>query len=397
MLRVMALALSVVLVGALAPIQAQPGDNDWQKVDSKEGGFTIEFPGKPTINKSRTLKGVGGDVKFTIIGCGGVGGIYMAYKVEEPTAVVKGTEDTELDAKRDFFAKEFNGKVLAERKIRGQKTVGRDFTIRGVPEPGEGTVTIRMRAYLSGNSVYVVSVMSLPNRELPEDTGRFLGSLMIGGTRAEGTTLPDQNGTNLPGWGLAIDPQKDCEFTPAKDKLTMAIKSSKHQMAAERQNLNSPRVMREVEGDFTVTVKVNGDFRPGGRSTNSKSAPWHGAGIIVWSDADNYIRLERSAVNRNGKIFPYVNFEEFEGGAHGVTNNETMKGGDCWLRMERKGSRIHGSISFDGTTWKDLKPIQIVWPTKLKIGLQATTTSSLLPWTVTFENYELKTKNRKVE
>jgi S1-C subfamily serine protease/regulation of enolase protein 1 (concanavalin A-like superfamily) len=209
---------------------------------------------------------------------------------------------------------------------------------------------------------------------------------------------PDLQGTSLPGWGVAIDPMKDCEFTPEKDRLTMKIVASGHQKPVEKINLNAPRVMREVEGDFTVTVKVAGDFSPGGRSTNPKSVPWHGAGIIVWNDGDNYIRLERAASNRGGKVTPYINFEEFKAGAHGVTNNDTAKESDCWLCMERKGNTILGSVSFDGFTWKELKPMQVEWPAKLNIGLQATTTSSQLPWSVSFEDYELKAaKAKKVE
>jgi regulation of enolase protein 1 (concanavalin A-like superfamily) len=136
-------------------------------------------------------------------------------------------------------------------------------------------------------------------------------------------------------------------------------------------------------------VKVVGDFRPGGKSTNPKGVPFNGAGILVWSDADNFIRLERAAVARGPKLNTYVSFEEFEGGTNGASHSEGMKGGDCWVRMERKGSSIHGSISFDGKTWKELKPIQTVWPANLKIGVTAVNSSSL-PFTVNFEEFELK-------
>jgi regulation of enolase protein 1 (concanavalin A-like superfamily) len=393
MLRVFALPLIVMLSLMIAPAS---GLEDWEKVESKEGGFTVEFPGKPTINKSRSRKAGGGEVKTVIIGHEGEAGLYIAYKIKLPTSIVKGTENAELDAERDGMAKEWNGKVTAERKIRAGKTVGRDFTIRGTPEKGAGTLTIRMREYLADDSVYIVAVISLPNRELPADTGRFLGSLAIGGTRAAGTPTPEQKGTELAGWGLALDPLKDCEFLVDKNRLRMKVTGSGHQKPAEHPMLNAPRVMREVEGDFVVTVKVAGEFKPGGKSTNPKSLPFNGAGILVFSDADNYIRLERAAVNRNGRINTYVNFEEFEGGSHGVTHNEVMKGGDCWVRMERKGSRIHGSISFDGTTWKELKPIQTVWPAKLKIGLCANSSSGL-PFEVAFEEYELKAKPRKAD
>ena len=61
------------------------------------------------------------------------------------------------------------------------------------------------------------------------------------------------------------------------------------------------------------------------------------------------------------------------------------------MRIERKGSRITGSSSIDGTKWKELKPIDTVWPTKLKLGLTAITTSSE-PFTVKFEDFVLKQK-----
>ena len=66
-------------------------------VTSKEGQFTVEMPAKPTINKSRVRKGVGGDVKTVLIGCRGEAGAYFAYKIILPTSIVKGTEDAELD------------------------------------------------------------------------------------------------------------------------------------------------------------------------------------------------------------------------------------------------------------------------------------------------------------
>ena len=63
---------------------------------------------------------------------------------------------------------------------------------------------------------------------------------------------------------------------------------------------------------------------------------------------------------------------EREAGFQGADHNEGYPGGDCYLRMERKGSRIVGSISMDGNKWKRLKPIDTLWPTQLKVGLAVT-------------------------
>ena len=392
MVRIFGLALVAVTAFSSAPVSAQDA---WEKVTSKEGLFTVEMPGKPTINQSRNRKGAGGNVKTVLLGCKTDAGAYLAYKVILPTSIVKGTEDAELDAERDSLAKEWKGKVTAEKKIRAGDKVGRDFTIRGKPDKGEGTLTIRVREYLDGSSVFLIAVISVPNRELPDNTGRFLGSLAIGEAkvRAQGTPGVEQKGVDIPGWGVAFDPLKDAEFNGEKNSLRIKVTGSRHQLAVAQQILNAPRIMREVDGDFVVTVKVVGDFKPGGKSTNPKGIPFNGAGIIVFSDTDNFIRVERAAVSRGGKVSTYVNFEEFEGGTRGASHNEVMKGGDCWVRMERKGSRLQCGISFNGGTWKDLTPIQTVWPRNLKIGLIATSSSGL-PFTVAFDEFELKGKTK---
>lgn len=381
------LAMFLLTYGATSSGFAQ----DWIKFESKEGGFTIDLPAKPTINRARVRMEAGGDVKTILVGTEAEGGKYLAFQVKMPSKVVKGTENAELDAERDSLAREWNGRVTSERKIRAGKMIGRDFIVQGNPAKEVGALTIRVRQYLAEDAMFLAAVVSLPNRDLPVDSGRFLGSLTIGGVRAEGTPTPDQPGDILEGWGKAIDPFKDCEFNADKDSLKFNLTGSKHVQPGEQQSLNYPRVMKDVEGDFVISVKVVGEFKPGGMSTTPKSIPFYGAGIIIWSDPDNYIRLERAAVNRAGRVSTYVNFEEFEGGTNGATHSEAMQGGDCWVRIERTGSRIQGSISFDGTKWKELKPIQTVWPNKLKVGLVAISSSSLA-FQAAFEEYQFKAK-----
>ena len=144
MLRVLALAL-VVVTFTEVPVSAQDA---WESITSKEGLFTVEMPAKLTINQSRLRKGAGGSVKTVLLGCKTETGVYLAYKDIMPTSIVKGSEDAELDAERDGLAKEWKGKVTAEKRIRAGEKIGRDFTIRGKPDKGEGTLTIRVREYL---------------------------------------------------------------------------------------------------------------------------------------------------------------------------------------------------------------------------------------------------------
>jgi regulation of enolase protein 1 (concanavalin A-like superfamily) len=282
--------------------------------------------------------------------------------------------------------------VISEKKVRAEGRLGRDFTIRGKPAEETGILTIRVREYLIGNAVYAVAVVSAPNRELPLDAGRFLGSLAIGTERkrAAGTPEPEPTGRQLEGWGLAIDTDKDCELTPQEKKLTMRVPGAWHDLNPDTGKLNSPRVLREVEGDFVIKVKVEGEFKPAEKSTNPRGVPYHGAGILIWSDSDNFIRLERGALLRRNKITTTVAFEEREGGYRGAVHNITSQPGPVYLRLERKGSRISGAVSTNDSNWSVLKPIDTVWPAKLKVGLSAVSSSGQ-PFVAEFTEYSLRT------
>lgn len=388
------LSVLPALLALLGPAPPAAAQTEWETVTSKEGQFTVEMPKKPDIDKTRTRKAPGGTTKVMMIGCKTDGGTYTAYRIDLPTAVVKGAEDAELDAVRDDLAQELNGKVLTEKKVKAGLRVGRDFTVRGKPAEETGVVTARVRMYLDGKTVYAVAVVSAPNRELPEDTGRFLGSLTIGNDKARAATAPEPEptGKDLPDWGLAIDTDGDCKFTAdGKTSLSVEIPGAWHDLNPHVNKLNAPRVVRTVEGDFSLTVKVAGEFKPGGKPQNPKSVPSVGGGIVVWNNSDNFIRLERFAVSRNGKVNPFVVFLEREAGYQGAEHNEGFPGGDCYLRMERKGSRIAGAISTDGAKWKQLKPIDTLWPAQLKVGLAATNSTSE-PFAVRFEQFTLKAK-----
>src|SRR5438105_2323945 len=134
-----------VLMACALPVAAQ---SSWEIVTSKDGQFSVEMPAKPTINKTRTRKGPGGEVKVLILACKSQGATYQAYKITTPTAIVKGAEEAELDETRDYLAAEWNGKVINEKKVRAETRIGRDFTIRGKPVDEAGIVTMRVRAYL---------------------------------------------------------------------------------------------------------------------------------------------------------------------------------------------------------------------------------------------------------
>ncbi len=69
------------------------------------------------------------------------------------------------------------------------------------------------------------------------------------------------------------------------------------------------RVLQELKGDFIAQVKVTGEFKPGATSTIPGRLSYHGAGLLVVADKDNYISLHRGCVFINDRMRHYANFE----------------------------------------------------------------------------------------
>ena len=121
----------------------------------------------------------------------------------------------------------------------------------------------------------------------------------------------------VPGWGRVMDPWRDCDVSLDRehDRLKIQVPGTPHVLSAEvlQLSMNAPRVVRRVRGDFTAGVRVLGRLEPG-RSRTTHYDPYHGAGLIVWQDPSNYLRLERAVGFIKGRDHPYVNYELREGG-----------------------------------------------------------------------------------
>src|SRR5689334_266420 len=101
----------------------------------------------------------------------------------------------------------------------------------------------------------------------------------------------------LAGWGEAVDPEGDCRFDldTATGALTIVVPGKTHILSAELRHmkLGAPRVLADARGDFEAKVRVAGAIKPSGAATLPRYAPYHGAGLLIWQDRDNYVRLER--------------------------------------------------------------------------------------------------------
>ncbi|HBI46073.1 MAG TPA: hypothetical protein DDY78_24940, partial [Planctomycetales bacterium] len=206
----------------------------------------------------------------------------------------------------------------------------------------------------------------------------------------------DQPSAALPfdsGWDKQVDPDGDCKFLAGKNTLTIELPGKDHDLGAERGVMNSPRLLRDVEGDFTVQVRVSGDFRPVGPSTAAGHIPFVGAGLVLMIDDRTYLRVERAAAvfASAGKASPYANMEWRIDGKLRPINGATPpipEDGPAYLRLQRRSSQLLASNSQDGVKWNALPSMGVPLPPIVKVGLTAGT-SSAAPFRPLYDAFKL--------
>lgn len=187
------------------------------------------------------------------------------------------------------------------------------------------------------------------------------------------TCIAKEYGT-ITGWGTLIDPDGDCSFVIADDRVSIQVPDTPHGLSAELNRVNAPRILREVSGDFTIEVTIDGIFAPGAATVPSRT-PYNGAGLLLWQDEKNYIRLERAVLKRNDHLQHYVNFEQRLLGRVlriGIpTDFEVDESRSCRLRLVRKAQRVLGFVKQGDDEWHALPPKAVRLPEKVKVGIAA--------------------------
>jgi RNA polymerase sigma factor (sigma-70 family) len=208
----------------------------------------------------------------------------------------------------------------------------------------------------------------------------------------------EEKPTKLAGWGTVTDPSGDCAFTTEKSRLVVKVPGGIHDLNPYR-SLQAPRVLKKVKGDFVAQIKVSGDFKPGEKAAGDHSS-FNGAGLLVWQDEKNFIRLERNRwyvpAAQQYACYPPL-LEYFKNGAYQGTDpdstfEEFFKDLSTWLRLERNGDKLSASYSHDGKDWTEAKEITVDLPAELSIGIAAINTSEEA-FTVEFDEYKVFIKS----
>ena len=194
--------------------------------------------------------------------------------------------------------------------------------------------------------------------------------------------LPDEHEARpneVPGWGRVIDPWRDCDVSLDREneRLKIQVPGTPHVLSAEVPELpmNAPLVVRRIRGDFTANVHVLGRHEPGPFKTTHYD-PYHSAGLIVWQDPANYLRLERAVGFIDGRHHAYVNYELRAGGRLTASYGFTIKDGSLFVKLRRQGASFSAWYSHDGRRWIKLRRVDATFAQRVEVGVIAVNSST---------------------
>ncbi len=215
--------------------------------------------------------------------------------------------------------------------------------------------------------------------------------------------------------GKLNDPDKDCLLR--KDERTFTIKievpcDTLHTLSPEMFRPdktgplhNAPTIMTDVEGDFAAIVEVTGEISatltpPEDRMGNEISATFQGAGLLLYQDQNNFVRLERTARVAIGSIQPAhkILLEVVKDGKEVESRKFSVApDGPAYLVLLRRKGRVVCAAGRDlGAPIVPLAEIEINLLPQVKVGLSASNISAA-PLAATFQNFALLRDTRVVE
>jgi hypothetical protein len=144
----------------------------WQAFTSREGRFSVLFPGKPVHSEVRQPNETPGHVYG--VTTRPAGGLFVGYYEYPVVPNVRRDVTRELDGARDGAIRNIQGTLESEKKISLNGNQGHEF-VASTPMG----VRLRARFYFVGNRLYTVLVTG--NREEVDspNTAKFLESFKL--------------------------------------------------------------------------------------------------------------------------------------------------------------------------------------------------------------------------
>jgi regulation of enolase protein 1 (concanavalin A-like superfamily) len=190
-------------------------------------------------------------------------------------------------------------------------------------------------------------------------------------------------------WGVLSGIPGTTKFLPDAAGLTIALPGKLYILSPELKTKSAPMLLTEVTGDFTALVKIPGKILPGTAPLKGLPFTFQGAGLIVWQDENNYLRLERASLFTADRVrVHHVLVEVCKEGKTIPSTFKEVRDTDIILRLDRHGSELRCQYSTDGKAWFDAKRQSVAFPAAVGVGVSAANASPK-PFAARFEDFEL--------
>lgn len=187
-------------------------------------------------------------------------------------------------------------------------------------------------------------------------------------------------------YGTWSDPDKDCRYTLKGNELRVSLPAAWHLLWTNRRGStnNAPRVLREVEGDFTAVVRVT---FPVPERVPEEHWPYCSGGVVAWESDDAYYVVRRCGGEVNGAR------EAIWGQHRADVQRDSVTGlgkpaESAFVRLKREGKKATAGWSRDGKEWKEHEAAEVPWGAKVKVGVIAENCLGKAV-EVTFDQYSL--------
>ena len=222
----------------------------------------------------------------------------------------------------------------------------------------------------------------------------FLVALLAASAVAAPVPKDDDTARMARTYGTKSDPAGDAQFELTRDALWIRIPKRElptrtHRLSTDLPELDvvrAPQLCREVQGDFTATVRVTFPLALAKAKTDRGT---RGAGLVVWVSKTEYVTLARIEwVHTSAREVFHLSFRDGEANTGEVDNQDRVAGAG-FVRLMRRGTKLSGSYSRDEKQWAEFiltKSLQGTEP--VKVGVFATHDSDI-PFEVMFDSYTL--------
>ncbi|MFO0935665.1 MAG: hypothetical protein U0798_04005 [Gemmataceae bacterium] len=192
-------------------------------------------------------------------------------------------------------------------------------------------------------------------------------------------------------FGEWIDPDQDCQWIRSGTGVTMMLPESSHTYSFLSAEKNAPRLEREVEGHFRMTVRVQIRFELDPKKKKPRLPRISGT-MYVFTDENQALQSLTWRKTNLNSFEPKLEFNTLIDKQPTYQTrfaNPKPKKKTYWLRTTRTQNQLLAESSADGIKWYPISTKKFAAGRTVKVGLMAEGDVNH-PAEITFDEYEIK-------